>query len=358
MSMQSKKQSVAIFSYPVLHEGLLELTCGFVGTGEALYARAVNSSWKAYYDKLATASQQFHSKKHVHLSICTSYQAVFASASRVRLAQHSDLQLHEENELLQECAGKYADIDTLLVAQELGLLLSPALMRGAAASKCLSKLEWLHTEQHCPLPDDIAAAAARAGDVTMLRWLQESGCGLSEETSKAAAQTVQNLHVLEFLYEKSCPWHKYVCGDADEAGDLEQLKWLHAHGALVDYSTAATAAKGGAVHVFEWLQQQQGIEFTEHTMAFAALNGHLQLCQWLRAQQCPWDCIVAHVAAAGNHFEILRWLIESGCPYTNETLCVYAVDGCTPDDLSIYFDCCIVKTQNISTHCKCKCNQI
>jgi hypothetical protein len=47
MSSQSKKQAVANVSNPLLHEGLLELALTFVGGGEALYMRAVNSSWKA-----------------------------------------------------------------------------------------------------------------------------------------------------------------------------------------------------------------------------------------------------------------------------------------------------------------------
>jgi hypothetical protein len=296
MSSQSKKQAVANVSNPLLHEGLLELALTFVGGGEALYMRAVNSSWKACYDKLTTESQQAHSKKHVHTSFCTSYQAAFASATRVRLAQDNDLQLHEENEHLQRSAGLHAGIGALLVAQELGLLLSPALMRGAAASKCLSKVQWLHTEQHCPLPDGITAVAARAGDLEKLRWLQQRGCTLDINTSRSGAATADNLPVLQFLYENGCPLHNDVCRVAGDAGDLEQLKWLHAHGAVVNNSTAIEASTGGAVHVFEWLRQQ-GVRFCGGSMSCAALSGHLQLCQWLRAQECPWDNLATQAAA-------------------------------------------------------------
>jgi hypothetical protein len=50
---------------------------------------------------------------------------------------------------MQHCAGKYGDISTLCAAQELDLAYSHYLMHGAATSRCLSKLRWLPTEQHC-----------------------------------------------------------------------------------------------------------------------------------------------------------------------------------------------------------------
>jgi Ankyrin repeats (3 copies) len=142
--------------------------------------------------------------------------------------------------------------------------------------------------------------------------------------------------VLKYLHEQGCPWHDIVCESVAWGDDLEQLKWLHAHGAVLDNRAVESAAQNGAVHVFEWLQQQQGIEFTEHSMAYAALNGHLQLCQWLRAQQCSWCAIAPHVAASANHLDTMRWLIENGCPYGEvQTLCDAAAEGCRDTDLSI-----------------------
>jgi hypothetical protein len=271
MSMHSKKQAVAEASNPLLDAGLLELALSFVGGGHALLIRAVNSDWKACFDMLASANQLGSRKWHHHTSLCTSHQAVFASASTVSLAHDSGFLLNGDH-YLQRCAGEYANISTLEAAHKLGLPFSPELMRGAASGRCLAKLQWLHTEQRCPLPNDITEAAARAGDVTMLRWLKESGCEFSEETSAAAARTDNNLPVLKYLHEQGCPWHDRVCESVAWGDDLEQLKWLHAHGAVLDNRAVECAAQKGAVHVFEWLQQQQGIEFTEHTMAYAALN--------------------------------------------------------------------------------------
>eukprot|EP00953_Heterococcus_sp_UTEX-ZZ885_P012566 7206-Heterococcus_DN1.PRE.2 len=287
MSPPSEKQALAACSNALLQAGLLKMTLDFVGL-----------NWKACYDNLMIARQQSSSEEHFHTSSCTSCQAVFTSASRVRAAHDSGLRLHEANKQLSSCAGTYADFDTLEAAHDLGLPFSAYVMRGAASSRCLSKLQRLHIEQQCPFPGEITLIAARAG------YAVASMSGL-----------VSDLDVLQFLHAEGYPWRPNVCGAAGEAGDLEQLKWLFSHGATEDNSTAMIAARGGAVHVLEWLQQQQDVELKEHTMCCAAERGHLQLCQWLHAQQCPWDNTATFAAARYNHCATLRWLIESGCPH-------------------------------------------
>jgi hypothetical protein len=352
MSSPSKKQIVADCSNPLDHAGLSELILELVGSGEALFIRCVDSNWKACYDKLSN-TQHANSKEHVHTSSCTTYQAVFASASRVTEAHDLGLPLSAENKRLQHCAGKYGNIGTLCAAQELGLRFSEPLMCGAASSIAgLQKLQWLCAEQHCPLPDNITATAARAGNAEMLRWLKSRGCLFNEQTSRSGAETPDNLHALQYLYEQGCPWHDRICGTAGEAGDLEQLKWLHAHGATLDEAAAEIAASGGAVHVLEWMQQQ-GVEFCEMTMTFAAMHGHLQLCQWLRAQQCPWNGAAATVAAFGRHCAVLRWLIENGCPLAyEEHVCTSAVRGFRDGDFSALlclYDCGIMAEPAVLT---------
>jgi hypothetical protein len=97
----------------------------------------------------------------------------------------------------------------------------------------------------------------------------------------------------------------------------------------IDDFVADMAAQGGAVHVLEWLQQQQGIEFTESTMTFAAMRGHLQLCQWLCAQQCPWVNSAVTGAAIGNHCEVLQWLMDDA-----HKVCTTAAAGSDSNNFS------------------------
>jgi hypothetical protein len=135
----------------------------------------------------------------------------------------------------------------------------------------VEKLSWLHLHKSCPLPtlseadlevffwplQDITATAAASGSTEVLRWLKQHGCVFSQVTSHRAAAQPDNLKVLQYLVEEDCPLGDAVCAAAVRSGDLEQLKWVHAHGGILDTDTAVSAASNGAaVPTFEWLQQQ------------------------------------------------------------------------------------------------------
>jgi hypothetical protein len=48
----------------------------------------------------------------------------------------------------------------------------------------------------------------------------------------------------------------------------------------------------------------------------AAWNGHLQIVQWLRAQDppCPWDSGAVTAAAENGHLQIVQWLRAQDSP--------------------------------------------
>ena len=63
-----------------------------------------------------------------------------------------------------------------------------------------------------------------------------------------------------------------------------------------------------------------------------ALNGNLELLQFLRVKGCPWDEWTCAYAAQNGHLECLRYARENGCPwdksvsYTHLTLpTIYSV---------------------------------
>eukprot|EP00953_Heterococcus_sp_UTEX-ZZ885_P009871 5777-Heterococcus_DN1.PRE.1 len=51
------------------------------------------------------------------------------------------------------------------------------------------------------------------------------------------------------------------------------------------------------------------------------------MCEFLRAQQCPWDSSSPHFAAIGGHADCLRWLLDNGCPRQEQQLCMAAAQG-------------------------------
>ena len=240
---------------PLNHEGILELVLSFLG-GQGLYARTVSKSWKACYEQLVHSKGS--SRRHVHSSECTSYAAAFASPARLLWAHDCnwDLRYYVEahdissfinGDILQECAGRYADIATLQTAHQRGLAWTPLIVRSAALSGSLPKLVWLCDEQHCPLPADIVEAAAEGGSVEMLQWLKQKGFKVSTRTTTSAARRLHNIPVLQFLLNEGCEWHDRICNAAAEAGDLEQLKWLHQHGATLHREALEYAVRSGVV---------------------------------------------------------------------------------------------------------------
>jgi hypothetical protein len=62
-------------------------------------------------------------------------------------------------------------------------------------------------------------------------------------------------------------------------------------------------------------------------MRRAAQRGHTAVCQFLRAEGCPWSAGVCQDAARAGHCDTLRWLHERGCPWEAERVCTAAAEG-------------------------------
>ena len=49
-----------------------------------------------------------------------------------------------------------------------------------------------------------------------------------------------------------------------------------------------------------------------------ARNGNVELLQFLRGKECPWDSRTCHYAARYGHLECLEYARENGCPFDEE----------------------------------------
>jgi hypothetical protein len=127
---RAKRQaSTSACSVPLQQAGVLELVFSFLGR-EGIFVQTVSKDWQALYNKMIL--ERANSTSSAFSSHHTSYKAVFASVSRMKLALACDLQLEGDNE--QRYAGRYADIDTLRAAFKLGLPRSVKVATGAARS--------------------------------------------------------------------------------------------------------------------------------------------------------------------------------------------------------------------------------
>eukprot|EP00953_Heterococcus_sp_UTEX-ZZ885_P024706 13497-Heterococcus_DN1.PRE.1 len=116
------------------------------GPGSWVFFSPVSKLWKQCYEHVdAAALQRPYPGATIRL---TAYGNVFSSPSCVRWACKHGLQALFSTRLLQVKAGAWADLDTLLAAQELGLQVTGNYMKAAAAGRGrLPVLQLLYSAQ-------------------------------------------------------------------------------------------------------------------------------------------------------------------------------------------------------------------
>jgi hypothetical protein len=325
--MSSNKRTEVGEASPLNNAGILHHMLNILGPGHNLFISAVSKPWRSSYRRVScmqiagvTCDQYQEATLYPVSSETTLGSAVFASAGRINLAHECGLALDDEDaECMQRVAGRNADVTTLQVAQELGLELTDEVLIGAS----IPKLQWLHTEQGCPLPTSLTFYAARCGNIDTLRWLRGHGSAFTATTFQGAAAGAQ-LHVLQYLRAEGCDWDTSACSTAAKLGHLVVLQWLQKQGCPWDVNEILSdAAESGSIEILLYLKQQ-GCVFSVATMAHAAWRARLAACQFLLAEQCPCDTDVCAYAAQNGHLETVRFLHESGCPWDPTTICIEA----------------------------------
>jgi hypothetical protein len=278
ISPQAQKCSAASSS-PLLDPPVLQNVLSYVGPGHCLFVATVSRLWQDIYGKLQSQPLAIYDEYDRPVSIITCvpqmtlYSSVFTSPSRVQLAHESGLDC--TSEAYQRAAGTYADISTLAAARKLGMECTAAIMAAAAKRDELAVVQYLHSEG-CPWAYTLLETACASGHYELVRW----------------------------CHEHDCPW--------------DDVAWATYY-----------ATKSGNVELMAWILQQPGASLSEAVMSRAASKGHTAMCQYLHAQQCPWDAGSTREAARYGHAELLRWLVDRGCPTSRNarSLCIAAAQG-------------------------------
>jgi hypothetical protein len=112
---------------------------------------------------------------------------------------------------------------------------------------------------------------------------------------------------------------KQICDKAAEHGHLEILQWARSQECPWNACTCAWSAQNGHLEVLQWARDN-GCPWNEMTCERAAQNGHLEVLKWARSQGCPWSCWTCVCAAENGHLEVIRWAIAQGCPWNRMAL--------------------------------------
>jgi Ankyrin repeats (3 copies) len=176
-------------------------------------------------------------------------------------------------------------------------------------------------------------AAGQFGNILSLMAACELGMEYSVATMMGAAESNQ-LFIVQFLHGQGCPWDQTVSHAAARRGELEMLRWAHEHGCPVDVGTILRiAASSGHIEMVAWVKQQPGVVYDYRLMAIAAEQGHTAMCEYLHAEQCPWNESVYYTAARSGYVGTVRWLQEHGCHHDAIKVCQVAAMGGSIDVL-------------------------
>jgi hypothetical protein len=288
---------------PLEDPHILKNVMSYVGPGHWLFLSTVSKAWLELYLTLESVKVcrmgMFHEYQVLtcvpHHTTCA---AVFASASRVKLAHSYGLQLSKSSKysplqtVLQTQAGKCADKETLLAAHDLGLPWSASVLCGAAESGSLPKLQWLMDQQNDLAPRSITNCAAKSGNLEMLVWLRHRGAVYDQAECAVAAAEGGRLQLLQELYITNDAYRRYsrdLTRAVVQTRNLAMVRWLCEQGDQYWNSNVAVecAASNGDIATMKYCVEQGALFISKNTMMCAVESGNLDLCQYLHAQQCP-----------------------------------------------------------------------
>jgi hypothetical protein len=157
---------------------------------------------------------------------------------------------------------------------------------------------------------------ALTNKLELLTWArEEKKCEWDHITINAAARQ-GNLEMVKYCVANECPIDTGACAHAALEGQLEVLKYLHETAkAPWAEGTASLAAANGHLHILEYLVERKYRKYTAYACERAAESGHLDCLKYLReTAKVPWDSWAVRRAHENNHPECLQYLLDNNCP--------------------------------------------
>jgi hypothetical protein len=126
--------------------------------------------------------------------------------------------------------------------------------------------------------------------------------------------TFRSLYSLMMSEKEKCEEKMHVISSMkDFATNLPLVEWATGMGCdfrMLDRYLCHEASKRGDLDMLQWaLRQDPPYVWDEMACNFAAINGHLNVLQFLRIQDpCHWSERVLDHAARNGHLNVLKWL--------------------------------------------------
>jgi len=157
---------------------------------------------------------------------------------------------------------------------------------------------------------------AHTNKLELLKWArEEKKCEWDEWTINAAARQ-GNLEMVKYCVANECPVNVFACACAALNGHLECLKYLREEAkAPWDFRTADGAAQNGHLHILEYLVERKYDQYGGWVCELAAENGQLDCLKYLHETfKAPWDDDAVREAHENDHPECVQYLLDNDCP--------------------------------------------
>ena len=163
---------------------------------------------------------------------------------------------------------------------------------------------------------DFCWQVAETNKLELLKWIrEEKKCEWDEGTINAAARQ-GNLEMVKYCVANECPIDAWACASAALHGHLKVLKYLREEAkATWDSRMATFAARKGHLHILKYLFESNYNQF-EYACEDAAKNGHLDCLKYLHeTAKAPWDYRAVRKAHKYNQTECVQYLLDKNCPF-------------------------------------------
>jgi len=195
---------------------------------------------------------------------------------------------------ISDGAGSGGQISVIQWAADCGLLVAAAAAVAAArANQGHAILEMMMMsvqpeDMDAMLSDPgVCAAAAGGGHLELLRELRAGEFPWDSDTCKEAAEG-GHLAVLEYARAKHCPWSSVVLNQAAaRPGNIDMLRWMCKNGCMLNPEACASAAYNGLLDNLEFLRSVP-VDWDAGVCDAAAMQNHLPVLQWAHENGCPW----------------------------------------------------------------------
>ena len=165
---------------------------------------------------------------------------------------------------------------------------------GVALTNKLEFLKWAREEKHCEWHEYTIKAAARRGNLEMLKYCFSNDCPCDEEESCKQAAAGGHLDCVRFLFAKVKPsreTEKEVAGQAAGCGHVEILKYIVEERKISDelkFGLVAGAAKYGQIDCIKYLVEEAKVPLDNWGyVAYARYYENPDCENYLLEKGCP-----------------------------------------------------------------------